>query len=287
MKINLVSDIHLETYDWFPKFSARKATQMFNGLFSCDVLVLAGDIVSSPRMLTEWLETSPVPVVYLLGNHEYYGKSFDNTPNVFRTVLQKLSHVHLLDRDTVTINGVKFIGTTLWTDFDKKNPLAMEMARRSINDFRKIDGCTVDSMLERHEMERSWLERELAGNKTSPASTVVVTHFGPSILSQHSSWPNSLLGKYFVSSLDDIIERYAPSTWIHGHTHDSCDYRIFDTRVVSNQSGYAWEFREKQKVEQLVDFYKGVAETIKIPVMSVDVPENNKTKTMENENGGR
>ena len=278
MKINFVSDIHLETYDWFPKFSARKATQMFNSLFSCDVLVLAGDIVSSPRMLAEWLETSPVPVVYLLGNHEYYGKSFDRTQDLFRTALQKLPHVHMLDTDTVEIQGVKFIGATLWTNFDRKNPLVMEDARRSINDFRQIEGCTVDRMLARFEQERDWLDSELGNNEMASASTVVVTHFGPSDLSQHSSFQNSAIGRYFVSSLDDLIEKYQPALWIHGHTHDSCDYRIGKTRVVSNQSGYSWEFREKQKVEKLVNLYEGTSASIKIPVLSVHVPELDKTK---------
>ncbi len=55
MKINIASDLHLETYDWIPKFSPRKASHMFSGLFSCDLLVLAGDIVGSPRWLSEWL----------------------------------------------------------------------------------------------------------------------------------------------------------------------------------------------------------------------------------------
>lgn len=108
-----------------------------------------------PRMLAEWLETSPVPVVYILGNHEYYGDSFNKTPEHFRTALKKLSHVHLPDMDTITIHGVKFIGATLWTDFDKRNRLAMETARRSINDFRKIEGCTVNTMLDKHEIERA------------------------------------------------------------------------------------------------------------------------------------
>lgn len=161
MKINLVSDIHLETYDWIPKFSARKATQMFQNIFACDVLVLAGDIVSSPRMLTEWLETSPVPVVYLLGNHEYYGKSFDNTPNVFRTVLQKLSHVHLLDRDTVTINGVKFIGTTLWTDFDKKTHWLWKWPGAALMTSGKLTGarstaCWKDMKWSDHGWKGNW-----------------------------------------------------------------------------------------------------------------------------------
>ena len=284
MKINFVSDIHLETYDWFPKFSARKATQLFNGIFSCDVLVLAGDIVSSPRMLAEWLESSPVPVIYVLGNHEYYGKSFDSTPDLFRTALKKLPHVHMLDKDSVEISGVRFIGATLWTDFNRKNPLVMEDARRRINDFRKIEGCTVEGMLERFEREQEWLDGELKNEKTVPERTVVVTHFGPTPMSQHSSYPNSLIGGYFVSDLEKTIAAFQPNLWIHGHTHDSCDYTVGKTRVASNQPGYSWEFREKQKVDELVAFHEGKGSTIKIPVASAQVPEADKTNEKESDN---
>lgn len=272
MKINIVSDIHLETYDWIPKFSSKKATQMFDNIFSCDVLVLAGDIVSSPRMLSEWLEDSPIPVVYVMGNHEYYGGSFEKTPGHFRNALERLPHVHMLNKDTITIKGVKFIGATLWTDFNKKNPLAMETARRSINDFRRIEGCTVEGMLSRHETERAWLEKALCENEISPDKTVVVTHFGPTALSQHSSYPNSDLGDYFVARLEYVIEKFSPSMWVHGHTHDSCDYKIGKTRVVSNQSGYSWEFKEKQEINELVH---GSGST-KIPVLSVILPEKEK-----------
>ncbi len=242
MKINIASDLHLETYEWFPKFSPRKATHMFRGLFSCDLLVLAGDIVGQPRMLAEWLSLSSVPVIYVLGNHEYYGKSLERTESVFRNTLDALPHVHFLNGEDKVVNGVRFVGATLWSDFDGENPRVMEECQDKINDFRQVEGITVSKVLELFQQERDWIESKLSTPFEGP--TVVVTHYAPSPQSQ-SVFQGSNLGGAFVTDLEEMIQKDQPDLWIHGHTHENCDYTIGKTMVLSNQSGYGWEEAQK------------------------------------------
>ena len=242
MKINIASDLHLETYDWIPKFSPRKASHMFSGLFSCDLLVLAGDIVGSPRMLSECLSLCPVPVVYTLSNHEYYGKSLERTESAFRHMLDDLPHVHFLNGESVVLNGVRFVGATLWSDFDGENPLVMEECQDKIKDFSQIEGITATKVLDLFYKERDWIDSELSVPFAGP--TVVVTHYAPSPQSP-SVFHGSLLGGAFVTDLEDMILKHQPNLWIHGHPHDNCHYTVGRTRVLSNQSGYGWEEAHK------------------------------------------
>ncbi|MHB1286763.1 MAG: metallophosphoesterase [Leptospirales bacterium] len=242
MKINVASDLHLETYEWFPKFSPRKASHMFSGLFSCDLLILAGDIVGNPRWLSEWLALCPVPVVYILGNHEYYGKHLEGTVSAFRHALTDLLHVHFLNRESVVVNKVRFVGATLWSDFDGENPLVMEECQDKVSDFRQVEGITVAKVLDLFYKERDWIDSELSVPFVGP--TVVVTHYAPSPQSS-SVFHGSLLGGAFVTDLEDIILKHQPTLWIHGHTHDNCDYTVGRTRVLSNQGGYGWEEAHK------------------------------------------
>ncbi len=42
-------------------------------------------------------------------------------------------------------------------------------------------------------------------------------------------------------TVSQIIEEQQPALWVHGHTHDSCDYHVGATRVVCNPKGYEYE----------------------------------------------
>lgn len=253
MKINILSDIHLESYplddlsaDTYEGISPKKFERLFPGVWDCDALVLAGDIVMSPEMLADLLRHSPVPIIYVLGNHEYYGRDWENTSDLYQSALAKTRMSITLNRQTIVLGDIHFIGATLWTDFHNNDPLVVFDASRRIADFRRIDGCTTERMRERFLEDKAFLEKVLKENLFPKDRTVVVTHFGPSYRSQHSAFSPGGLGYYFVSDLDDLILRYEPALWIHGHTHDSCDYRIGNTRVVSCQPGYEYEARGRK-----------------------------------------
>jgi Icc-related predicted phosphoesterase len=228
MKILILSDLHNE----FLRSSRLIAHQP-----TVDVVVLAGDIDLDCRGL-EWARrTFDTRVIYIPGNHEFYGFDFDATRERMRTVADLLG-IDLLDPGVVEIGDVVFIGATLWTDFNLfENPeREMSIAMKGLNDFRRIKGFSPARSLTRHEEEKAFIEREL--EKHHGRKCVVVSHHLPSWGSVAERYRGDKLSAAFASHLDDVIEREQPRLWIHGHTHDGFDYRLGATRVVCNPAGY-------------------------------------------------
>ncbi len=246
MRIAAFSDLHLE---WFRKDEALPQLRA-----NADVVVLAGDIASGPEGV-EWAKKAfSQPVVIICGNHEHYRRNLRETVRACRAAAAG-SHVHFLENDAVVIGGVRFLGCTLWTDLDlwgenERQRCAVYVAN-FITDFRVIGYGPEDRNLLRkklkpsemrwiHQQSRAWLEERFA--EKFDGDTVVVTHHLPSIRSVAerflTSESESLLSAAFASRLDSEIERWKPRLWFHGHTHDSCDYRIGETRVVCNPRGY-------------------------------------------------
>ena len=233
MKIHICSDLHLE----FSKLVPHSATQ------DADVIVLAGDI---------WLRDQAIPwaraawpdkrVVYVPGNHEFYGAQRQDVLAMLRLSAQRHA-VDFLDNDEVIIDGVRFLGCTLWTDFllfgedEKKN--AMFDGQQALNDFRVIfEGewhFSAQDSINLHQESVNWLEMKL---KHEPFSgpTIVVTHHAPSWESVVPKYRHDLVSACFASRLDHLLG--FSELWIHGHTHSSLDYMAGDTRVICNPRGY-------------------------------------------------
>lgn len=235
MKIQYASDLHVE----FGGTPLRR-----NHLLG-DVVVLAGDIHGTPSDLVSYLKrlNTTLPIVYVLGNHEFHAGHWDKALNLYQWRLEKegLRNVFLLENDTVEIDGVRFVGTTLWSDCGRG--AQGENAERLVADFRRIGApprLTWLHMAERYEESLAWLKTEV--ETPYAGRTVVVTHFAPSLESNAPEYGDSPVRLYYCNALDDWIvglgER-GPDLWIHGHTHHCVDYRLGKTRVVSNQRGYA------------------------------------------------
>ncbi|SBP87149.1 metallophosphoesterase [Thiomonas delicata] len=235
MRIQLASDLHLE-------FLA----QLFPGETTlapapgADVLVLAGDI-GNGRLATTLFANWPVPVVYVAGNHEFYGRDWMATRHALRDAARGTA-VHVLDNSAVVLGGVRFLGSTLWTDYRYPCALGqrelMDLAGISLNDHRRIlvdDGLfTPEMALQEHLRSRAWLQEQLA--LPHAGKTVVVTHHGPSLLSVHPRYSANPINAAFVSDLGELV-RGVP-LWLHGHVHDSFDYGLNGCRVVANPRGY-------------------------------------------------
>jgi len=235
MKLHILSDLHLG-------YAALEVPRN-----EADVVILAGDI-ARPKEAVSWALGFGKPVLYVAGNHEFYGGSLAGTVEELKT-LSAGTAVHLLDQDQVIIDGVRFLGATLWTDFmlwtDRvQRTLAMQEAQRFMRDFSKIHVdepeprlFTPDDAGALCRADAQWLETRLAESHAGP--TVVITHHAPSRQSIHPRFAGSLLNGCFVSDLQHLADGQRAQLWVHGHTHDSFDYFLNGTRVVCNPRGYA------------------------------------------------
>ncbi|MEP6874848.1 MAG: metallophosphoesterase [Burkholderiales bacterium] len=249
MRFLILSDLHLEWAKFRPPGPDR-----------FDAVILAGDISQGPKAVA-WAQRQPEfagkPVVLVPGNHEFYGLERERTLERMREGAAN-SHVHVLDRDELVLPGdgrasgsVRVLGTTLWTDFKLSGPdvdAAMAYACRGMNDFsgsilqRELLGrgrrrfTPGDSLVE-HQRSRAWLRDRLEEPGPAGTATIVVTHHGPSVHSIAPQYEGNDLNSCFCSELPaPFFER--PALWVHGHVHNSFDYRIGRTRVVANPRGY-------------------------------------------------
>ena len=234
MKLNILSDLHLG-------FGL-----MERPLNDADVVVLAGDI-ARPRQAAAWALRFRKPVLYVIGNHEFYGSSIDGTVAQLRALFAG-TNVHLLERDELIIDGVRFLGATLWSDFkldadEAARALAIEEATRLVRDFSRIrlrdDGEALFTPLDARalfERDAAWLDELLDIPHDGP--TVVITHHSPTPRSIHPRFAGSPLNACFVSNAEHLLGGRRARYWIHGHLHDSFDYDVNGTRVLCNPRGY-------------------------------------------------
>ena len=235
MRIALLSDIHLSVNALpFPNVDA-------------DIVVLAGDI-ARPAAAIEWAKSCPLPVVYVAGNHEFYGSDLISTYEHLNRLSQG-TQIHVLERSEYLHNGVRFLGCTLWSDyrlFDSAEDRAqgVDLATKLMRDFTHIKispdfpdlfSPAVSQLVFLQTV--AWLEDCFTRDRTTP--TVVVSHFAPTRLSISPLFENSPINASFVSDLEDRINVWQPALWLHGHTHGSFDYAVGKTRVICNARGYA------------------------------------------------
>lgn len=233
MKIHILSDLHTEFSDFDPPET------------DAEVVVLAGDIGVGAGGI-EWAarQYPEAPVIYVPGNHEFYGHDVRDTGRLFGAAT---ANIHVLGDSTLEIDGVRFLGSTLWTDFKLYGEadawFSRRRARALIKDFVSVKSgerlFTPEDSVELHEASKAWLVSEL--QKNFDGTTIVVTHHLPATPSIDGRYKNDVLNPAFASRLEDLIEQYQPELWIHGHTHVACDYTIFGTRVVCNPRGYPSE----------------------------------------------
>lgn len=236
VKLLILSDLHLDRGHGFIRPVGDDA----------DVVVLAGDIHVGIKGIA-WARRifKDKPIVYVAGNHEFYGYRWDKLNEQLRAE-GRHHDVHFLENGEVTLFGLRFLGATLWTDFkffgEEKKALAMNMVHRSLYDYRVIardaNGHAIvpTDTLDRHRTSFQWLKERLA--KADKAKTIVVTHHYPCPLSTDPQWANDIVTAGFGSNLDELIGKSA--MWIHGHTHTCFDYMHKGTRIVCNPKGYEW-----------------------------------------------
>lgn len=234
MKIRLLSDLHTE-------FRLPYTTHAMSTYLGEDVLVLAGDIASGStntmRVIKFFKDLGFPQIIFVAGNHEYYGGDYDDFNTKMTEKCADLEGVHFLNPGSVEINGVLFVGGTLWTNFGD-NPFSQSAAKRGINDFRVIKNFDVNRCVRTYYDHVEYIKDQYESRKPQQ-KTVVVTHFLPAreCIAERFRGPD-LINDYFANNLGEYIATMSNTTWMFGHTHDATDIVLGDTRVVANPHGY-------------------------------------------------
>lgn len=235
LKLHILSDLHFE-YD--TEFQVPET--------SADVLILAGDISPGLHGMARFARAKK-PVIYVPGNHEFYGESIQALPSALR-LLAKGSSIHLLDNGEVRLGGVRFLGTTLWTNYElfgaERLGEVTAHADRQLNDYVCIQAgfgrtLTPGQTVSLHHKAVDWLARKL--DEPVDGKTVVVTHHAPHPSSLIPKKEGRLINAAYASDLTHLMGKAC--LWIHGHTHHSVDYTVNGTRIVTNPKGYRDENR--------------------------------------------
>jgi Icc-related predicted phosphoesterase len=242
MRIQVFSDLHTDV-------AAVKPITVGD---SVDAVVVAGDTCQGAQesfVQIRQIVPMDIPVVATLGNHEFYRRCAPDEVALARATAPAYG-IHLLENDTAVIEGIRFAGCTLWTDyrlFGSGNvPFAMRAAAQGLNDHRRITwskqpwaGFRPAEALLLHSRSRKFLQTVLQAEHAGP--TVVITHHAPHPRSLHPRYEKDLLSAAYVSDLEDLIVAAAPALWVHGHVHTSFDYAVGRTRVLCNPHGYGGE----------------------------------------------
>jgi len=239
MRLLILSDLHHELWKNF-------APRIDPSLSRPDVVILAGDINTGANAVAWAAQTfAGMPVLYVQGNHEAYGKNLEDVQNDIEAAATLTENVHFLNCDEYRIGDIRFLGATLWTDFrlfgDDDRQAAMRMAEAVMVDYKRIRLASKEyrklraaDTAQLHAMHRSWLAERLV--EPFDGKTVVITHMAPSMRSVAEQYASDPVSAAFASRLDDLAGQ--ADIWVHGHMHDSFDYQIGKCRIVCNPCGY-------------------------------------------------
>lgn len=239
MKIKLWSDLHIEfanyTYNhiWIPRQENQD-----------EILILAGDIGCGnlARFFIEDLCASFSHVLMVCGNHEFYDFEFDDVIHKWQEFEEQgPKNFHFLHNDWRVIDGVRFLGGTMWTSLDDGDPLTMGYAHRTMTDYGVIKHngklITPEFTIAQHDKFIQFLLEKFEEDFAGP--TVVITHHSPgNILKRRGHCGDRLDAAYFADIEDMIGWHNKARVWVHGHTHRNWDYMINETRVLCNPYGY-------------------------------------------------
>lgn len=234
MKILVLSDLHNEFAPFLPPVT------------NVDVAVLAGDIDVKTRGVTWAAEHFDCPVLYVPGNHEYYGGQLVHSLRKLREAAAATPNVKILDRDEVIIDDVRFLGATAWTDYNATGnaPMAAIYARQELKDFKKIrteryGKVDPNDFAKEAQATKAWFREKFS--QPFSGHTVGITHHAPTTeaLKGHPE-AGTHLDAAFANRWEELFGEWV-DLFIHGHNHQRSEFELYGTRIVSNQRGYPGE----------------------------------------------
>jgi Icc-related predicted phosphoesterase len=261
MKLAIASDLHLE-----------HSTLRLENTSGADVLILAGDILNASdlhrhkdltiesqpeklgkrqkaainyRKFIQQVSNEFSKVIVIAGNHEFYDGKWNQTLVTLKGEYEKFANVHFLERDYLEINGVGFVGGTLWTDLNRGDPLTVHAVKDLMNDYKCIvnddagySKLRPSNTLVRHRQTLDYFK--FIFKEKQDRKLIAISHMAPSSLSIHDNYRGQYLmnGAYYTELGDLIADNPHVALWVHGHMHHELDYQIEKTRVVCHPRGY-------------------------------------------------
>jgi len=255
MIIRILSDLHTE----FGPYQVESTPEDFD-----TTLILAGDIglykhVEYAKFIQE-LAGRFCRILMVSGNHEFYSGKMYTEQEKFESRVDR-PNVHIMHNDKMVIDGILFVGGTLWTNYRNGDPIVMWDAEQGINDYKKIRVAKngyrklrATDVLAEHHITHRYIVDTVEAEKDNYEKIVVITHHAPSRQSVECMFKNSPLNDAYVNDFDYWIDEHGPDLWIHGHVHQSWDYMIGNTRILCNPKGYPREGRDGSTYNQNADF---------------------------------
>jgi predicted phosphodiesterase len=280
MRVNVISDLHIDFADLT--------------LPGGDVLILSGDIFEAKRfkkenynpemVLLEHQQEDQRPdrfyrfileecsakyrkVIMVMGNHEHYRFQIQKTYEHIKSQLP--DNVHLLEKESLELDGVLFLGATLWTDMNKQDALTMYHMQGAMNDYRQITMLNEEKhvyhrlqpeyTVKEHLKTLEYFKNVLTTNcqrEGGALPVVVITHHSPSKLSIKPKYEKDVLmnGAYSSDLSEFILDHPEIKVWTHGHTHDTFDYMVGSTRVICNPRGYKYYEQRADEFDPTIGF---------------------------------
>ena len=247
MKIRLLSDLH---HEFRPDTFKHQQFIKHSGE---DVTVLAGDIAvganNVAQVLDLFLLAGHRKIVYLPGNHEFYGNYFTEVTADLEQVCRDRDVTLLRPGSKLVKDDVVFFGGTLWSNFDE-SPIAQTLSNRMISDFRAIKSFSTQMCKTLYYNDLAWIKR--AYQMYPDHKKVIVTHFLPALECVDQKYNGSPVNSYFANNLGEWIQTLENTVWLYGHTHDSADFELGNTRMVCNPMGYPHELNHFDNFKTIV-----------------------------------
>jgi len=247
MRIKIISDLHQE-------FGVSDID-----FGNADLVILAGDTNLGTKGI-DWVKDNirDKPVIYILGNHEYYKGAYPKTlDQIIKASLH--SNIIVLEDKMVEFEGIRFHGATLWTDFSLfGSPVEYGIiCQAQMNDYRQIRKTPSYSRLRSidtykiHQASKRWLQQSL--EESNGYKNIVITHHAPSIKSIPEEYKNEPISSAYASNLEDVILKYQPDYWFHGHIHTPVRYHIGKTEIICNPHGYINEEYNGYDIDLIIE----------------------------------
>lgn len=260
--IRIFSDIHLD-FDIPQKLKNFNPEEIWTpSTMVTDketILILAGDIWHSKKPFSfmgfSWfkkISNQFHSIIVLLGNHDFWGGNLKTEYDFYLKSIQNqnLHNVYLLQNNTIKFDGIKFVGGTLWTDFNSKHEETFYSAENTMNDYKYIkNGLTFSRLKPSHIYEQfrttlEYIKSNMHKDKENQ-NLWVLTHHAPSFKSIHPDYNDDeffLMNGLYANDLEYLMHPKSEiNVWVHGHCHHYQNYNINNTKVISNPRGYRFE----------------------------------------------